>query len=268
MPRTRADRRFGGLTRRGESSHGDRARIWVPRISSAASRRCSGKSANPLPTSMRRSPQSSRTFARAAMQRLPTIPAGSIASMSTRWAWRSASAEIDAAIGACEPNALKALELAHARVMDYHQRQKPADVRFTDELGVELGWRWRPIGAVGLYVPGGAASYPSSVVMNAVPAKVAGCAASGDGRADAGRRRQSAGAGGCAHCRDRRDLSCRRRAGDRRARLRHADDRARRQDRRSWQRLRRGGEAARIRRSGHRHDRRTIGGRHSRQFER
>ena len=57
----------------------------------------------------------------------------------------------------------------------YHERQKPADVRFTDALGVELGWRWRPIDAVGLYVPGGAASYPSSVVMNAVPAKVAGC---------------------------------------------------------------------------------------------
>ena len=59
--------------------------------------------------------------------------------------------------------------------MDYHRRQKPADLRFTDALGVELGWRWRPIDAVGLYVPGGAASYPSSVVMNAVPAKVAGC---------------------------------------------------------------------------------------------
>ncbi len=86
------------------------------------------------------------------------------------------SAEIDAAISACEPKALEALELAHARVTDYHTRQKPADVRFTDELGVELGWRWRPIGAVGLYVPGGAASYPSSVIMNAVPAKVAGCA--------------------------------------------------------------------------------------------
>ena len=57
----------------------------------------------------------------------------------------------------------------------YHERQKPADLRFTDALGVELGWRWRPIDAVGLYVPGGAASYPSSVVMNAVPAKVAGC---------------------------------------------------------------------------------------------
>jgi histidinol dehydrogenase len=86
------------------------------------------------------------------------------------------SAEIDAAISACEPKALEALELAHVRVRDYHTRQKPADVRFTDELGVELGWRWRPIGAVGLYVPGGAASYPSSVIMNAVPAKVAGCA--------------------------------------------------------------------------------------------
>jgi histidinol dehydrogenase len=83
--------------------------------------------------------------------------------------------EIDAAIGACDKTALEALKLAHARVMDFHLRQKPADVRYTDPLGVELGWRWRPIDAVGLYVPGGAASYPSSVIMNAVPAKVAGC---------------------------------------------------------------------------------------------
>ena len=83
--------------------------------------------------------------------------------------------EIDAAVADCDAEALKALELAHARVTAYHERQKPADLRFTDPLGVELGWRWRPIDAVGLYVPGGAASYPSSVVMNAVPAKVAGC---------------------------------------------------------------------------------------------
>jgi histidinol dehydrogenase len=61
-------------------------------------------------------------------------------------------------------------------VLAYHQRQMPADLSFVDALGVDLGWRWRPIDAVGLYVPGGAASYPSSVVMNAVPAKVAGCA--------------------------------------------------------------------------------------------
>ncbi len=83
--------------------------------------------------------------------------------------------EIAAAIADCDPEALDALELAHSRVLAYHRRQKPQDVSFTDSLGVALGWRWRPIEAVGLYVPGGAASYPSSVVMNAVPAKVAGC---------------------------------------------------------------------------------------------
>jgi histidinol dehydrogenase len=83
--------------------------------------------------------------------------------------------EIGAAFDACDRAALKALELAHDRVLAYHWRQKPADLSFVDALGVELGWRWRPIDAVGLYVPGGAASYPSSVIMNAVPAKVAGC---------------------------------------------------------------------------------------------
>jgi histidinol dehydrogenase len=85
------------------------------------------------------------------------------------------AAEIEAAIAACEKTAIEALELAHGRLTEFHRRQKPADLRFTDPLGVELGWRWQPIDAVGLYVPGGAASYPSSVVMNAVPAKVAGC---------------------------------------------------------------------------------------------
>ncbi len=85
------------------------------------------------------------------------------------------AAEIEAAIGACDRTALEALKLAHARVMDFHLRQKPADLFFTDPLGVQLGWRWRPIDAVGLYVPGGLATYPSSVIMNAVPAKVAGC---------------------------------------------------------------------------------------------
>jgi histidinol dehydrogenase len=88
---------------------------------------------------------------------------------------RIGAAEVEAAIAACAKTALEALKLAHSRVTDFHRRQKPADLRFTDPLGVELGWRWRPIDAVGLYVPGGAASYPSSVIMNAVPAKVAGC---------------------------------------------------------------------------------------------
>lgn len=82
--------------------------------------------------------------------------------------------EIAAATAACAPAALAALDVAHARIVAFHQRQKPADLRFTDELGVELGWRWSAVEAVGLYVPGGTASYPSSVLMNAVPAKVAG----------------------------------------------------------------------------------------------
>src|ERR1700722_16917794 len=86
-----------------------------------------------------------------------------------------AAADIEAALGASDRTALEALKLAHGRVMDFHLRQKPVDLFFTDPLGVKLGWRWRPINAVGLYVPGGAATYPSSVIMNAVPAKVAGC---------------------------------------------------------------------------------------------
>jgi histidinol dehydrogenase len=88
---------------------------------------------------------------------------------------RVAPAEIEAAVSACDPVALKALEFANQRVLAYHRRQAPSDVSFVDDLGVELGWRWRPIDSVGLYVPGGAASYPSSVIMNAAPAKVAGC---------------------------------------------------------------------------------------------
>ncbi|MFT4097915.1 MAG: histidinol dehydrogenase [Rhodoblastus sp.] len=83
-------------------------------------------------------------------------------------------AEIEAAVAACPKAALDALDVAHARIVAFHQRQRPQDLRFTDEAGVELGWRWTAVEAVGLYVPGGTASYPSSVLMNAVPAKVAG----------------------------------------------------------------------------------------------
>ncbi len=67
-----------------------------------------------------------------------------------------------------------ALELAAARIRAYHARQRPEDARWTDESGAELGWRWGPVAAAGLYVPGGLASYPSSVLMNAIPAQVAG----------------------------------------------------------------------------------------------
>ncbi|RKF13881.1 histidinol dehydrogenase [Roseovarius spongiae] len=68
----------------------------------------------------------------------------------------------------------EALELAAARIRAYHARQIPDDAEWTDDAGATLGWRWTPVGAAGLYVPGGLATYPSSVLMNAIPAKVAG----------------------------------------------------------------------------------------------
>jgi histidinol dehydrogenase len=88
---------------------------------------------------------------------------------------RIGTAEIDAAAAACDPQALEALELARDRIEAYHRRQLPKDDRFVDALGVEMGSRWTAVEAAGLYVPGGTAAYPSSVLMNAVPAKVAGC---------------------------------------------------------------------------------------------
>jgi histidinol dehydrogenase len=87
---------------------------------------------------------------------------------------RVSAAEIAAAAGQCDPEALEALKLARDRIETYHRRQLPADDRFVDSLGVRFASRWTAIEAVGLYVPGGTAAYPSSVLMNAVPAKVAG----------------------------------------------------------------------------------------------
>ena len=82
--------------------------------------------------------------------------------------------EIEGAVKACDPETIAALEFARDRIESFHRRQMPKDERFTDALGVELGWRWNAIESVGLYVPGGTAAYPSSVLMNAIPAKVAG----------------------------------------------------------------------------------------------
>ena len=82
--------------------------------------------------------------------------------------------EIDEAMKRVSSKTLDALKLAHDRIVVYHQKQLPKDERFVDPLGVELGWRWTAVQSVGLYVPVGTASYPSSVLMNAVPAKVAG----------------------------------------------------------------------------------------------
>src|SRR6476619_2456370 len=89
---------------------------------------------------------------------------------------RVTTAEIDAATKACDAKTLEALEFACNRIESFHRQQLPNDARFTDALGVELGWRWSAIESVGLYVPGGTAAYPSSVLMNAVPAQVAGVA--------------------------------------------------------------------------------------------
>src|SRR6478752_1105770 len=87
---------------------------------------------------------------------------------------RVTPAEIGAAIKACDAATVDALRFARDRIESFHRRQLPKDERFTDALGVELGWRWSAIESVGLYVPGGTAAYPSSVLMNAVPARVAG----------------------------------------------------------------------------------------------
>lgn len=82
--------------------------------------------------------------------------------------------EIDAAIAQVTADDRAALELAAERIRAYHLRQMPSDDSWTDAAGATLGWRWSPVSAAGLYVPGGLATYPSSVLMNAIPAKVAG----------------------------------------------------------------------------------------------
>ncbi|WP_111734456.1 histidinol dehydrogenase [Roseovarius amoyensis] len=87
---------------------------------------------------------------------------------------RFAPKEIDAFIAGVSAKERAALELAEERIRAYHARQMPTDESWTDEQGAMLGWRWTPVAAAGLYVPGGLASYPSSVLMNAIPAKVAG----------------------------------------------------------------------------------------------
>ena len=83
-------------------------------------------------------------------------------------------AEIEAEIAKVAPEDRAALELAADRIRAYHARQMPEDALWQDATGATLGWRWTPVSAAGLYVPGGLASYPSSVLMNAIPAKVAG----------------------------------------------------------------------------------------------
>lgn len=87
---------------------------------------------------------------------------------------RLTGAEIEAEVARCPADVLAALDYAARRIEAYHMRQRPADERFRDAEGVELGHRWTAVEAAGLYVPGGLAAYPSSVLMNAIPARVAG----------------------------------------------------------------------------------------------
>lgn len=87
---------------------------------------------------------------------------------------RFSKAEIDAKCASVSAEDRAALELAAERIRDYHSRQRPADAMWEEPTGARLGWRWTPVSAAGLYVPGGLASYPSSVLMNAIPAQVAG----------------------------------------------------------------------------------------------
>jgi histidinol dehydrogenase len=87
---------------------------------------------------------------------------------------RIAPEQLEAAWDACAPELRRALELAHRRILDFHRRQLPADLAVEGPHGERLGRRWRPVQRAGLYVPGGRAAYPSTVLMNAVPAQVAG----------------------------------------------------------------------------------------------
>ena len=87
---------------------------------------------------------------------------------------RVSAAEVETAVAQCSRETLAALDLAAERIEAYHRRLVPQDLDFTDAAGVRLGARWRPLAAVGIYVPGGLAAYPSSVLMNAIPAAVAG----------------------------------------------------------------------------------------------
>ncbi|MDP3660157.1 histidinol dehydrogenase [Phenylobacterium sp.] len=87
---------------------------------------------------------------------------------------RIGSDEIAAGAAACEPSVVEAIAFAAQRIRVYHERQRPADASFVDAAGVTMGWRWTPLDAVGIYVPGGRAAYPSTVLMNAIPAVAAG----------------------------------------------------------------------------------------------
>ncbi|MDP3459829.1 MAG: histidinol dehydrogenase, partial [Hyphomonas sp.] len=87
---------------------------------------------------------------------------------------QSDNVNLHALAATCPADLRAAIDFAHDRIAVYHGAQRPTDHRFTDDAGIELGWRWTSLDSVGVYVPGGRASYPSSVLMNIVPARIAG----------------------------------------------------------------------------------------------
>ena len=119
-------------------------------------------------------PRLLRMCARAEMRPLSSSPNRFDRLTLTPETLRFAPEEIEALIAEVPQHEREALELAAERIRAYHARQMPEDASWVDESGATLGWRWTPVSAAGLYVPGGLASYPSSVLMNAIPAKVAG----------------------------------------------------------------------------------------------
>lgn len=136
---------------------------------------------------------------------------------------RFTDAEVDALCAQVSTQDRAALELAAERIRAYHVRQVPEDTMWTDPDGATLGWRWTPVAAAGLYVPGGLATYPSSVLMNAIPAKVAGVPRLAITVPTTRWRGQSAGASGRADRGSGRNLPYRRGAGHCRPRLRHRE---------------------------------------------
>ena len=136
-------------------------------------------------------------------------------------AFRVSAEEIAGARRACASDTLEALDFAARRIEAFHRAQLPADLSLVDDAGVALGMRWRPIDSVGLYVPGGQAAYPSSVLMNANPGKRGRGPAPGD---DGSRNRWHAQSSGPCRCRPgecQRDLPDWRGPGNCGARLRY-----------------------------------------------
>jgi histidinol dehydrogenase len=141
--------------------------MYRPLILGRSSMRWSARGGKVTPMCRATSPRSLPMCARAAMPPWRSARCSSTGSIWRRWECAAAYAALDSGLR-------RALDLAADRIADFHIKQRPADSETTDSTGARLGSRWRAVDAAGIYVPGGRAAYPSSVLMNAIPAKVAG----------------------------------------------------------------------------------------------